>query len=85
MTNNKTTYNQWGEKQFEIRAYTKKELALCYFPESQNPHTAVGHLMRWITHCAPLYCELQQGGYQKNSKWFSPREVRLITEFLGEP
>lgn len=23
--------------EFKIRAYTKKELALCYFPQSENP------------------------------------------------
>ena len=32
---------------FKIRMYTKKELALMYFPESM-PRTAVNHLMVWI-------------------------------------
>ena len=43
---------------FKIRMYTKKELALMYFPESQ-PRTAVNHLMVWIRRCRPLWAELQ--------------------------
>lgn len=31
--------------EFKIRAYTKKELALCYFPQSENPHSAVNRLI----------------------------------------
>lgn len=70
---------------FAIRSYSKKELALCYFPSSENPHTAVNHLMSWVNRCAPLRRALEELGYEKTSKWFSPRQVRLIVEFLGEP
>lgn len=42
---------------FKIRTYTKKELALMYFPESY-PRTAVNHLMVWIRRCDPLWEEL---------------------------
>ena len=69
---------------FVIRAYTKKELALCYFPNS-NPRTAVNHLMSWIQRCAPLREQLQQMGYFSTSKAFTPRQVRAIVEMLGEP
>ena len=69
---------------FVIRAYTKKELALCYFPNS-NPRTAVNHLMSWIQRCAPLREQLQQMGYFSTSKAFTPRQVRAIVELLGEP
>ena len=69
---------------FVIRTYTKKELALCYFPNS-NPHTAVNHLMSWIQRCAPLREQLQQMGYFSTSKAFTPRQVRAIVEMLGEP
>lgn len=72
-------------EKFPIRSYTKKELALCYFPTSVNPHSAVNHLMSWINRCTPLRNALEEQGYQKTSKWFSPREVKLITEHLGEP
>ena len=67
------------EKDFIIRAYTKKELALCYFPNS-NPRTAVNHLMSWINRCTTLWEQLQD-----TSKAFTPRQVKAIVEQLGEP
>ena len=71
--------------QFEIHSYSKKELSLLYFPTAYTPHSAVNHLMNWINRCEPLRQALEAQGYQKRSKWFSPREVRLIVEHLGEP
>ena len=70
---------------FKIRSYSKKELALCYFPSADNPHTAVNHLMSWVNRCTQLRKALEEQGYQKTSKWFTPREVKLIIEYLGEP
>ena len=70
---------------FRIRSYSKAELAMCYFPTTPNPHTAVNHLMSWIKRCTPLYGSLVRHGYTNTSKWFSPRQVRLIVEYLGEP
>lgn len=70
---------------FVIRSYTKKELAYCYFPDKQNPHTAVNHLMAWINRCEPLREQLAAQGYKKSAKWFNPKEIRLIVEHLGEP
>ena len=70
---------------FAIRPYTKKELALCYFPQAKHPHTAVNHLKSWINRCEPLRDKLHEQGYQKSAKWFKPKEVRLIIEHLGEP
>ena len=55
-------------EEFIIRTYTKKELALMYFPESY-PRTAVNHLMAWIHLSAPpLWNELLDMGYRKTSK-----------------
>ena len=71
-------------KDFKIRMYTKKELALMYFPESM-PRTAVNHLMAWIRLCIPLWDELLKMGYCKTSKSFSPKQVKAIVEYLGEP
>ncbi|MBO5314148.1 MAG: DUF4248 domain-containing protein [Prevotella sp.] len=71
-------------KEFKIRAYTKKELALCYFPNS-NPRTAVNHLMAWIRRCSSLWQRLQSMDYCVTSKDFTPRQVRAIVEELGEP
>ena len=71
-------------EEFIIRTYTKKELALMYFPESY-PRTAVNHLMAWIHLCAPLWNELLDMGYRKTSKVFSPKQVKAIVEYLGDP
>ena len=69
---------------FIIRAYTKKELALMYFPDSQ-PRTAVNHLMAWVRRCTPLWEQLLATGYSTTGKAFTPRQVRLVVEYLGEP
>ena len=69
---------------FIIRAYTKKELALLYFPDS-TLRTAVRHLMAWIRRCTQLWQQLQQTGYQTTCKTFTPRQVRAIVDQLGEP
>jgi hypothetical protein len=69
---------------FKIRTYSKKELALMYFPDSQ-PRTAVNHLMAWIRRCTSLWQQLQDMGYQTTCKAFTPREVRAIVNQLGEP
>lgn len=69
---------------FKVRAYSKQELALAYF-ENANPHVAVNRLMRWIQTCEELKKELQKIGYKKTSKFFTPKEVGLIVDYLGEP
>lgn len=77
-------YKQNNMNDFKIQPYTKKELALFYFPTA-DPHVAVNRLMSWVNRCKPLHKALLDQGYQKTSKWLSPREVKLITDHLGEP
>lgn len=69
---------------FKIRSYSKKELALLFFPDSM-PGTAVKHLMTTIRRCDMLWDELQAMGYNNRRKTFTPREVRAIVEWLGAP
>ena len=69
---------------FPIRVYSKKELALCYFPNSL-PRTANNHLTMWIKRNDELVKQLDATGYRKNSKSFSPRQVELILQFLRTP
>ena len=66
-------------EQFIIKSYSKAELALLYFPD------AVKHLMAWIKRCTPLYQELQQAGLQARAKTLTPKHVKIIVEYLGEP
>ena len=68
----------------KIRPYSKQELACIYFPDSL-PHTAVNRLTRWIKRCPPLMAALHDKHYDKTSKIYSSRQVRLIVEYLGEP
>lgn len=63
---------------------TKRALAAEYFPGAR-PHTATCHLMSWITRCKPLLRELEASGYQPRQKRLTPRQVRAIVEYLGEP
>ena len=69
---------------FTIRAYSKKELALRYFPDSM-PRVAVNHLMALIHRNDMLCDELQKTGYKTSSKIFTPRQVQAIFEWLGAP
>ena len=71
-------------EQFKIRSYSKKELALLFFPDS-TPETAVKHLMALIRRNDMLWDELQAMGYYNRRKTFTPREVRAIVDWLGAP
>lgn len=68
----------------KIRSYSKQELALLYFPDS-DPRIATNHLMRWINRNPTLQRELKDTGYYRNSKYFTTRQVCAILDYLGEP
>lgn len=70
---------------FVIRAYGKQELAMLYFPNVKDPHVAVNRLTGWIKRCKALSHSLEAIGYNRFAKIFTPREVGLIVEYLGEP
>ena len=71
-------------EQFKIRSYSKKELALMFFPDS-TPETAVKHLMSLIRRNDMLWDELQSMGYYSLSRTFTPRQVQAIVDWLGAP
>ena len=66
------------------RAYSKKELALLYFPDS-TPRVAVNHLMAIIRRNDMLRDELLSTGYKTTSKVFTPRQVQAIFDWIGAP
>lgn len=70
---------------FRIKAYSKAELAMLYFPTDSNTHISVNRLMSWINRNTTLLAALYTSGYRKSSKFFTPRQVRLIVDYLGEP
>lgn len=65
----------------------KYELALKYFPNSPTKKATTDNLTRAINRCTPLLMALTraEGGYNVNEKSYSPLQVALIYEFLGEP
>lgn len=68
----------------QIRFYSKQELAMLYFPEA-DPSCARKHLWRWICNCPELVARLAGMHLSAHSKMFTPRQVALIVEYLGEP
>jgi hypothetical protein len=71
-------------KDFETITYRMKELALLYFKNS-TPASASCQLKRWIVSNKKLISELQNAGYYSGLKIFTPKQVRIIVEHLGEP
>ena len=69
----------------KIQSYGKSELALLFFPDTQNPHVAVNRLTSYIKRCKPLSEAIAACGSSKKAKFFTPKEVRLICEYLGDP
>ncbi len=69
---------------FKIKNYTKKELALMFFPDS-DPRTAVRHLMSWIKRNKAISDYLAENSHNQFSKYFTSREVGVIINNLGEP
>ncbi|MDO4161372.1 MAG: DUF4248 domain-containing protein [Prevotellaceae bacterium] len=67
-----------------IKSYTKRELALMYFP-NVDAHTATTRLARWIRRCEPLFEKLVSDNYKVKARILTRRQVALIIEYLGEP
>ncbi|MEG1546774.1 MAG: DUF4248 domain-containing protein [Bacteroides sp.] len=72
------------EEKFRIRCYAKAELAQMYAPGLSSSQ-AVKRLRRWILRCRGLYEALDGVGYITKCQRLTPKEVRLIVEYLGEP
>ena len=61
------------DETFIIRAYGKSELAMMYFPDLSK-ETAMKKLRFWLS-----------VNINRNFRNFTPKEVRLIIEEIGEP
>ena len=62
----------------------KSALAASYFPELAS-HQACNRLRRWIIRCTELHDKLLEAGYRPEQRIFTPRQIRLIIHYLGEP
>ena len=65
----------------------KFELAFRYFPNSPTKKAATENLTRAINRCTPLLMAMAKspGGYNVNEKAYTPQQVNLIYQYLGEP
>jgi len=64
--------------------YTHKELAILYFPNI-TPQSASSQLTRWIRRDPDLMDELNQAGYIKQQRMFTPLQLEILLDHLGEP
>lgn len=80
----KTKEEKEEETEFKCRSYSKSELAQLYSPFT-TPKTAVDKLNRWIDHKPGLRQLLTESGLIHSAKCYTPAQVRLIVEGIGEP
>lgn len=71
-------------QEFRIKEYGRMELAMKYSP-GIAPESAWRKLKRWIYLCPGLTARLRDKGYDGHSRSFTPAQVRIIVEALGEP
>jgi len=73
-----------NDKPFELRSYSKAELAMMYNPDTCIT-VALQTLGRWIRTNPSLMEELTRLNYNKYRRVFTPKEVERIVFYIGEP
>ena len=74
-----------NEPTFRIDPYPKRELARLYFPFTENADTAVANLRKLMKRNPELMSELAAARYKPHAKVLTPRQVKIIVHYLGEP
>lgn len=69
---------------FEIREYGRSELASLYSPGIE-PLSAWRKFKRWMVKSPHLLDNLETLGYDQHQHTFTPLQVRLIINAIGEP
>lgn len=72
------------QQHFRTRAYGRTELAQLYSP-SLAPSAAWRRLAEWIDRYPGLAERLAATGYQPGSRSWTPAQVAMIVEAIGEP
>lgn len=72
------------EEKFQIRTYSKGELAALYNP-ALTPDGARHTFARWLRFNEKLWKELHEWGYSPHSRLLTPVQVGVIVRYLGEP
>jgi hypothetical protein len=63
----------------------KMELALQYFPNAYNTHSATTMLNNWLRRNPELWEALKEAGYNPRQCYLTPRQIAIIIHYLGEP
>ena len=71
-------------EEFVYRTFGKGELAQLYAP-AIGERAACKKLLTWIKRNAELHDALLRSGLTPHSKEYTPYQVRLIVDALGEP
>lgn len=69
---------------FKIRTYGRTELAQKYCP-NMTARAAFRKLMQWIDLYPELNEQLANHGYTPHQRTYTPAQVQLIVDALGEP
>ena len=67
-----------------MEAKNIKELGQMYFPNS-TVKSASTQVVRWIRRNRPLWDALHAAGYHKGQRVFTPLQLEIIIDHLGEP
>lgn len=76
-----TTTPQKSESVFELRSYSRVELAMLYSPNI-SPESACQNLRRWLSEHTEQKAFLES---IRNKRILKRREVEQIIDLLGEP
>lgn len=72
------------ESVFSIRAYHKSDLALLYHP-GMCGRSAMNKMRRWINRNSELKRRMKEAEVSPLTHQYTPRQVAILVEFLGEP
>lgn len=78
------TLHQAAPCTFRIKTYGRTELAELYNP-NVAPETAWRKLRSWIRKYPGMVEQLLAAGYKRGQRSFTPRQVRIIVDGVGEP
>jgi hypothetical protein len=72
------------EPEFEIKVYLKEELAVMYHPHME-PKAAMKKMRQWINLNPELKKRMKEAQLCAQMHWYTPKQVAILVEFLGEP
>lgn len=67
-----------------VRFYGRTELAIRYNP-TLDAQSAWRKLKEWIAYNPDLTSALKEAGYDPRRRSFTPKQVKLIFQYIGEP